>query len=70
MCASGNLRKVHYLWRPRLKDPSDDFLLELAVESECAYIVTYNLRDFAGTDKFGIKAITPQTLLRMIGEIT
>ena len=69
MCALGALRQIHFLWRPNLKDPGDDFILELAVEAECKYIVTHNLRDFAGADKFGIKAITPQQLLRMIGEI-
>ena len=70
MCALGKHRQVHFLWRPSLKDPDDDFILELAVESKCKYIVTHNLRDFSGADKFGIEAITPQNLLRMIGEIS
>jgi len=67
MCAIGKRRQVHFLWRPRLKDPSDDFILELAVESECNYIVTHNLRDFEGTEKFKVKAISPQELLQIIG---
>lgn len=70
ICALGNPRQIHFLWRPNLKDPGDDFILELAVESECRYIVTHNLRDFVGAEKFGIKAITPQTLLGMIGELS
>ncbi len=70
ICTTGNHRKVHFLWRPNLKDPSDDFVLELAVESECKYIVTHNIRDFLGSEKFKIKAITPQELLRVIGEIS
>jgi len=28
-------RKIFYLWRPFLKDPEDDMLLELAVSAEC-----------------------------------
>ena len=70
LCTVGNHRKVHYLWRPNLKDPGDDFVLELAVESECNYIVTHNVKDFKGIKKFNLKAITPQELLRKIGEIS
>ncbi len=70
MCAIGKRRQVHFLWRPSLKDPSDDFVLELAVESECDYIVTHNLRDFTGIEKFGVKAITPQAFLQVIGGIS
>jgi len=68
ICAVGKHRQVHFLWRPSLKDPSDDFILELAVESECNYIVTHNLRDFEGTEKFKVKAIPPQELLQIIGD--
>ncbi len=70
LCTIGNHRKVHYLWRPNLKDPGDDFVLELAVESESNYIVTHNIKDFKGIKKFNLKAITPQELLHKIGEIS
>ena len=70
LCSVGDHREVHFLWRPNLKDPSDDFVLELAVEAECNYIVTHNIKDFKNTKKFNLKAITPQELLRKIGEIS
>ncbi len=70
LCTVGLHRKVHFLWRPNLKDPSDDFVLELAVESECNYIVTHNIKDFKDIKKFHLKAITPPELLRKIGEIS
>ncbi|MBW2688339.1 MAG: putative toxin-antitoxin system toxin component, PIN family [Deltaproteobacteria bacterium] len=70
LCAVGKHRQVHFLWRPNLKDPGDDFVLELAVESECKYIVTHNVRDFSGSEKFKVKAITPQSFLRVIGAIS
>jgi len=70
VCTIGKHRQVHFLWRPSLKDPADDFILELAVESGCDYIVTHNLRDFAGAEKFNVKAITPQNMLHMIGGIS
>ena len=68
MCTVGSHRQVHYLWRPNLKDPGDDFILELAVVSECSFIVTHNIRDLAGSEKFRISTITPQEFLRVIGE--
>jgi putative PIN family toxin of toxin-antitoxin system len=69
ICAEANRREIFYLWRPILPDPKDDFILELAVESRCDYIVTFNVRDFAGADKFGIKIATPREFLRKLGEI-
>ena len=38
-------RRIFFLWRPFLKDPKDDMVLELAVEAEVEYIVTHNLKD-------------------------
>ena len=70
ICAESNLREIFYLWRPALPDPKDDFILELAVESGCDFIVTHNVRDFSGAAKFGIEAITPQEFLRKLGELT
>jgi len=70
LCTVGDHRKVHFLWRPNLKDPIDDFVLELAVEAECNYIVTHNIKDFKDTKKFNLKTITPQEILRKLGEIS
>jgi len=48
---------------PRLTDPKDDLVLELAVASGTRYVVTFNTADFKGADKFGVRPITPQELL-------
>jgi putative PIN family toxin of toxin-antitoxin system len=69
ICAAANLREIFYLWRPVLPDPKDDFVLELAVESQCDFIITYNIKDFMGAEKFGLVVITPQDFLRKLGEI-
>jgi putative PIN family toxin of toxin-antitoxin system len=61
--------KVHYLWRPILQDPKDDMVLELAVAANCEIIVTFNLKDFRGAEKFGINVMTPKEFLKLIGEI-
>lgn len=63
-------RRIFFLWRPFLKDPNDDMVLELAVESESDYIVTHNIRDFEGVGQFGLKAISPREFLKVIGEIS
>ena len=69
ICLIADKRKIFYLWRPYLKDPKDDMVLELAVESESDYIITYNQKDFKEVSKFGIKTLTPKAFLRKIGEI-
>ena len=70
LCQVALRREIFFLWRPFLKDPKDDLVLELAVESESEFIITYNRRDFAGTEKFGIKVLTPKEFLKRLGEIT
>lgn len=69
LCQTGRLRTIRFLWRPTLRDPDDDFLLELAVECNCDYIVTFNTRDFLNSSNFGISAITPAEFLTIIGEL-
>ena len=69
ICKIGKERKTFYLWRPFLKDPKDDFILELAVESQSEYIITYNKKDFIGSEQFGIKILDPKEYLQKIGEI-
>jgi len=69
LCSVAGLRSIFYLWRPHLPDPEDDMLLELAVEAGCSRIVTFNQRDFRGSEQFGVRAVTPQVVLREIGVI-
>lgn len=58
-----HLQEVFFAWRPALPDPDDDFILELAVAAGCRYIVTHNIRDFRGSEKWGIEVITPADFL-------
>ena len=64
LVASSVRVRVPFLWRPYLSDPGDDMVLEAAVASEAVCIVTYDLRHFAGIDKFGIRAIRPNDFLK------
>lgn len=69
ICLSSEKRKIFYLWRPFLKDPKDDMVLELAVESESDYVISFNKRDFTGIEKFNLQVITPKEFLKIIGDI-
>ena len=67
LCSVGRHQAVHYLWRPYLRDAKDDLFLEVAVAGNCDAIITYNLRDFAGADKFRVRILTPGDFLQRIG---
>jgi putative PIN family toxin of toxin-antitoxin system len=68
ICKIGKKNKIFYLWRPKLKDVDDDFLLELAVKSD-SIIVTLNGKDFKPAKQFNLKVMTPKEFLQYIGEI-
>ena len=68
LCKISEHIKIYYLWRPYLKDPFDDHLLELALSSGCDYIVTYNLKDFKKAKELGVTAITPAEFIEILKE--
>ena len=69
LCSIAVRHEIFFLWRPVLKDPRDDMVLELAVSASCRTIVTYNKRDFEGSEKFGIEVETAKEFLQRIGEL-
>jgi len=53
----------HFSWRPQLKDPNDEMILEAAVNGQA----TFNTRHFApAVQRFGIEALNPGDFLRRI----
>ena len=68
ICATGCERAVYFSWRPYLRDPDDDFLLDLAVAANADHIITHNKRHFAESGKFGIVILTPREFLQKLGD--
>lgn len=57
----------HYLWRPQLRDPADELVLEAAVNGQAEGIAAFNRRDFGGAPgKFGLALLTPAGAFRRI----
>ena len=67
LCGVAHLQEIHFLWRPVLRNPKDDHVLELAAAAGCGLIVTHNVRDFALSEGFGVAAVRPGEFLRRIG---
>ena len=67
LCKVAHLQQIFFLWRPLLPDPKDDMLLELAVAARCRAIITYNVRDFAGAERFGVSVLEPGPFLSGVG---
>ena len=51
--------EVSYLWRPQLRDPADEMVLEAAVNGGASHLVTWNIRDFGPAAYFGLEVVTP-----------
>jgi putative PIN family toxin of toxin-antitoxin system len=59
--------RPHFLWRPQLRDPNDEMVLEAAVNGHAQTIVTFNQRDFLpAAPRFGIRVETPGNIIRSL----
>lgn len=59
--------KTHFLWRPQLRDPGDEMVLEAAVNGQAELLVTLNVRDFGDMpSRFGIEIMIPRDALERI----
>ena len=69
VCAVARRQNIFFLWRPLLRDSNDDMVAEVAVAADADTIVTHNVRDFAGVEKFGVGVGTPGAFLQKIGKL-
>lgn len=57
----------YFLWRPTLRDPDDEMVLDAAVNGQAEAIVTFNRRDFLpGATQFQLNILTPAQTLRRL----
>lgn len=60
---SGGSPEIFFLWRPVLRDPDHDLILERPVQAQCGHTVTHDVSDVYGGERFGIEAVTPRAVL-------
>jgi putative PIN family toxin of toxin-antitoxin system len=58
---------VHFLWRPQLRDPADELVLEAAVNASARALLTFNVKHFANAaTRFGLSVMQPGPFLRSL----
>ena len=68
---AAHVEPVHlsYLWRPQLRDPNDEMVLETALNAAADALITFNIKDFAdAATRFSLKLATPAECIKQIGD--
>ena len=61
--------QLDFLWRPALRDPNDDMVLEAAINGHADRLVTFNVKDFGGAaEQFGVVACPPRDAIKLLGD--
>jgi putative PIN family toxin of toxin-antitoxin system len=61
--------ETHFLWRPQLRDPNDEMVLEASVNGHADALVTFNRRDFGtAPERFGVAVLLPREALARINQ--
>ena len=63
LCSVAEQRHLDPHWIPRLSDPDDEPLLQMAVAAKVPIIVTRNLGHLKPAESFGIEVLTPAQFL-------
>jgi putative PIN family toxin of toxin-antitoxin system len=59
--------EVHFQWRPQVRDPNDEMVLEAAINGRADALITYNVADFdPASRRFEIEILRPAELLKRI----
>ena len=67
LAAVGEPVRLPFHWRPVLRDPNDDMVLEAAVNGSADGLVTFNERDFSPIRaEFNIRIYSPRELVRKL----
>jgi len=66
LCLFAEPVHLHYLWRPQLRDPADEMVLETALNGHADALVTLNTADFAVATHFRLPVFTPGPFLHRL----
>ena len=67
LCSVAEPVVPRFLWRPQLRDPADEMVLETAINGRADALVTFNLRDYGEAPlRFGIEPMNPRDALTRI----
>jgi putative PIN family toxin of toxin-antitoxin system len=59
--------EIHFRWRPQLRDPNDEIILETAINGNADHIVTFNIKHYGNAPAaFGIEVLRPADVIRRI----
>lgn len=59
--------EIHFLWRPQLRDPADEMVLEAAINGRADALVTFNRRHYGvAPAQFGIDTMLPRDAIARI----
>ena len=59
--------ELHFQWRPQVRDPGDELVLEAAINGEADALITYNVSDFAeAAERFAIAVLRPGEALKKV----
>lgn len=62
---------MNYLWRPQLRDPNDEIVLETALNASSDALITFNTKDFAdAANRFALKLLTPAECITLTGDLS
>jgi predicted nucleic acid-binding protein len=59
LCAICEPVDISFLWRPVLRDPDDEMVLEVAANGQADRLLTFNERDFVGAVRLGVLVERP-----------
>ncbi|HUE20652.1 MAG TPA: PIN domain-containing protein [Bryobacteraceae bacterium] len=58
---------ISSIWRPQLRDPNDEMVLEAAVNGRADALVTFNVRDYeTAPAQFGVEVLLPRQVIARI----